>query len=229
MGIHSIQATTEKRSAVDDVFDRLHSDIISLRLAPGSKLSEVDIAKQYDVSRQPVREAFIRLNSLKLLEIRPQRATLVRKISQREILNARFIRTAVESEVVRRACVVDDGRHHPEIEENLHLQSLAVDEMNASDFHTLDYEFHYLICASAECEFAYQTIAQNKAHVDRLCMISLSSQEGLREIYDDHAGIYDHLKNKNEDGLVALLRLHLTRLDRTVASARQTCAEYFED
>ncbi len=229
MGMQSIQVSTPRRSAVDDVFDQLHNEIISLRLAPGTKLSEVDVAGQFQVSRQPVREAFIRLGNMRLLEIRPQRATLIRKISKSEILNSRFIRTAVETEVVRRACGVYDGQYAEAFEQNLEQQKRSVDGLNAVDFHALDYVFHHLICASAQCEFAFETISQNKAHVDRLCMISLSSREGLAEIYEDHLGIYEHLKAKYEAGLVNLLRQHLTRLDSTVETARSARPEFFED
>ena len=75
-----------RHTNADSVFERLHSDIVSLRLAPGTKLSEIEVAKRSDVSRQPVREAFIRLSDMNLLKIRPQKATVVRKISIREIL-----------------------------------------------------------------------------------------------------------------------------------------------
>ena len=114
-----------RRSAADEVFNKLHGDIVSLRLLPGTKLSESEIAKQCDVSRQPVREAFIRLNNKGLLTVRPQKATLVRKISIREILNARFIRTAVEVEVVRKACSSAVDVNFEQIDINLKEQSHA--------------------------------------------------------------------------------------------------------
>ncbi|MGI9465275.1 MAG: GntR family transcriptional regulator [Aestuariivirgaceae bacterium] len=219
----------ERRTVVDDVFERLRSDIVSLKLVPGTKLSEVEVAKQMDVSRQPVREAFIRLSNLKLLKIRPQKATVVRKISEREILNSRFIRTAIELEVVRKACKVAGQPYETEFAQNLARQLEAVNDLDAGRFHNLDYEFHGLICAVANCDFAYTTIAESKAHVDRLCMLSLSTKEGLQEIYDDHVKIHDRLKNKDEEGLVALTRLHLTRLDKTLAAARLAHEDYFED
>ena len=62
MNIHSLDRGAERRTTVDCVFERLHADIINLNLLPGAKLSEVEVARQMDVSRQPVREAFIRLD-----------------------------------------------------------------------------------------------------------------------------------------------------------------------
>lgn len=229
MSIEAIDHKIERRTTVDDVFERLYADIISLRLVPGTKLSEVEVAKQMDISRQPVREAFIRLSNQKLLRIRPQKATVVRKISEREILDSRFIRTAVEVEIVRKACRLGDRSYDDAFMQNLQQQQLAVDGLDANRFHNLDYAFHHLICTAADCDFAYKTLAENKAHVDRLCMLSLSTREGLQEIYNDHAKIFDRLKNGDEEGLVELTRLHLTRLDKTLAAVRLVHEDYFED
>ncbi|MXW87614.1 MAG: GntR family transcriptional regulator [Boseongicola sp. SB0667_bin_21] len=53
-------ARVDRRTNADDVFDYLHGEIVSLRLLPGTRISEIEVAGQFDVSRHPVREAFIR-------------------------------------------------------------------------------------------------------------------------------------------------------------------------
>ena len=65
----------ELRTSVDDIFDVLRKEILSLALRPGDKLSETDVAARFGVSRQPVRGAFNRLANQDLLVIRPKRAT----------------------------------------------------------------------------------------------------------------------------------------------------------
>ena len=64
-----------RRTSVDLVFEHLYQGINSLNLLPGTKISEADIAARFDVSRQPVRHAFSRLEILELVVIRPQKAT----------------------------------------------------------------------------------------------------------------------------------------------------------
>ena len=78
-----IMTTHHRGTNADDVFDQLHSQIVSLEMLPGTRISEVEIASQFKVSRQPVREAFIRLANLDLLLVRPQRATEVRGFHRR--------------------------------------------------------------------------------------------------------------------------------------------------
>ena len=77
----------------------LRRRIVTGDLRPGMRLSEQDIADQYDLSRQPVREAFIRLAAEGLLEVRPQRGTFVTRINMDWVLDTRFIREATEADI----------------------------------------------------------------------------------------------------------------------------------
>ncbi len=88
---------------VPQIINRLRQAIIELRLEPGQPLSEKEIALLYGVSRQPVREAFIKLAEAGLVQVLPSRGTYVTKISVKEVLNARFVREAIECAVVREA------------------------------------------------------------------------------------------------------------------------------
>lgn len=229
MNIETIQSKIDRRTAADDIFEQLRAEIISLRLKPGTRISEVEFANQFDVSRQPVREAFIRLSKMNLLEIRPQKATLVRKISDREILHARFLRVAVELEVIRLACKVEDNPFEAAFEANLKAQEIALAEGKVTEFHELDYDFHNLICATAKCDFAFDTIADSKTHVDRLCLISLSTERGMYEVFTDHQHLYQALRDGDAIEMERLTRLHICRLDDTLENARQRHPEYFEN
>lgn len=79
----------ERRTTADVVFERLRDEIVSLELLPGTKLSEIDVAKRFDISRQPVSDAFSRLGNLELLLVRPQKATVVRGFSMERVAHAR--------------------------------------------------------------------------------------------------------------------------------------------
>jgi len=219
----------ERRTSADVVFDHLYNEIITLGLLPGTKISEVEIANQFDVSRQPVRDAFSRLGNLDLLLIRPQKATVVKKFSNRSILSARFTRTAVEVEVLHRACQGRDKKFDARIEKNLAQQQAAIDVVDTDRFHRLDYEFHRLLCEAARCGFAFQTIADNKAQVDRLCLLSLADNTDMQALYDDHIDVFSGVKDGDIDKVSQAIRRHLGRLDGTVETIRQAHLEYFED
>jgi DNA-binding GntR family transcriptional regulator len=220
---------TARLTTTEEVFRQLRSDIVSLRLDPGSKVSEVEVAKAFNVSRQPVREAFMRLGKLNLLLIRPQKATRVRKISHQDIRNTRFIRASVEVEVVRAACAERNDQALAMIRENLKQQRLAFETGDPIMMRDLDYEFHRLICVAADRLPAFQVIAENKTHTDRVCTLELADISGMAEVLEGHTAIYDAIVLGDEELAVSRSRSHLMHLDGTLSRACKNYPEFFED
>ena len=67
------QETRDSDPVRQRLYQVLRQSIIQMVLAPGRALSEKEIADTFSVSRQPVREAFIRLSEAGLVEVKPQR------------------------------------------------------------------------------------------------------------------------------------------------------------
>ncbi len=221
--------TLERTTSSDVVFDELFEKITRLELLPGTKISETDVAKSFGYSRQPVREAFTRLANLNLLMVRPQRATIVRPFSRKLISNARFVRTAVELEVVRAAALDRDKSVDAALKANLREQADAISAGDVGAFHDLDYQFHKLLCASAKQTFAFEIIADNKAQVDRLCMLALTSKEAMETLYHDHQALLQALFSGQAQAADQVLRTHLDRLTPTIDAIYTTHNAYFDD
>jgi len=218
----------ERRTSVDEVFDYLHDQITSLELRPGDKISEADIAARFGVSRQPVRDAFSRLANLDLLLIRPQRATEVRRFSMREIEKSRFVRAAVEKEVLRRASALCSAEGAEMLDAALTEQDKALEASDVARFGKLDYEFHKTICEIAQASFAFDVIMTEKAKVDRLCRLALSKERRLPDLVTDHKRIAEAIKSHDTDQAVEVGMFHLSRLDETIDLISETNENYFE-
>lgn len=218
----------ERRTTTDVVFDQLYDEIVSLKLLPGTKLSEADVARRFGVSRQPVRDAFSRLGNLDLLLIRPQKATEVRGFSMRHVANARFVRLAVELEVIRHACSVWDDKRAGLLEQNLLQQQFAVENDQQDTFHTLDYQFHKLICELGDRPLAFETIEECKRKIDRLCVLSFGRENESAVLLEDHRKLAQALKRGAADEAADIAREHLGRLDETIADIHRSHSEYFE-
>lgn len=218
----------QRRTATDVVFDQLHEEIASLKLLPGAKLSETDIAQRFGVSRQPVRDAFSRLERLDLLLIRPQKATEVRGFSLQRIEHARFVRLAVELEVIRYACSIWDKARAEALEQNLQQQHQSLVNEQPDAFHELDYQFHKLICELGDCPMAFRTIEECKKKVDRLCVLSLDRKNEFAVLLDDHERLAKALKNGLAEDATTVARRHLARLDDTISDIHLKHSEYFE-
>ncbi len=218
----------ERRTSTDVVFDQLYEEIASLKMLPGTKLSEAEVAKRFGVSRQPVRDAFNRLDNLDLIVIRPQKATIVRGFSMKHIAHARFVRLAVELEVVRCACQIWDKASAAALSQNLEQQQRAIGKADPEELHALDYRFHKIICDRGGSPMAFETIQECKRKIDRLCTLSHTRKNELKAIYDDHQEMARALKTGGPDAAAAATRRHLSRLDDTIAEIHETHPEYFE-
>ena len=218
----------ERQTSADMVFERLHQEIVSLELLPGTKLSEVEVARRFDVSRQPVREAFSRLNNLDLVRVRPKKATVVRGISLERIAQARFIRMAVELETVRQACNVWDSEKADALQLNLDQQRIAL-ESAPENFHDLDSQFHTLICELAACPRAIDVISECRLKIDHLCSLSLARKSEAATLFQDHMELAKALKSKRHEHAIEIARLHLSRLDNIIEQIHQSHPEYFEE
>ena len=218
----------DRRTSVDVVFDHLHKSIVTLALLPGDKISEAEIASQFGVSRQPVRDAFSRLENLDLLMIRPQKATEVKRFSLHEITKSRFVRASVEAEVLRRAAAAATPADALTLDAALAQQAIVVKAGNYEQFSKLDYAFHQELCKIAKVEFAFEVISFEKANVDRLCMLSLSKEDRMDQLLKDHTAIADRIKTGDAQGAVDAGMIHLSRLDATIDAIFERNPDYFD-
>ncbi|GAA6182538.1 MULTISPECIES: GntR family transcriptional regulator [unclassified Shimia] len=219
---------TGGRTSVDAIFNFLHEEILTLRLRPGDRISEAEIAARFNVSRQPVRDAFSRLANLELLKIRPKRATEVRRFSMREIKKSRFVRVAVETEVLRRACIHCDTFGAARLDEAIAAQEKAAQTSDVDGFARLDYEFHQILCDIAKAEFAYDVIVAEKTKVDRLCVLGLEKEQQMPVLVQDHRKIAEAVKAHDAEVAMAAGLAHFSRLDDTIERIRTSNANYFE-
>lgn len=216
-----------RASVADQVFDALHQQVLSLALPPGTKISEAEVAKQLNVSRQPVRDAFYRLSKLGFLVIQPQRATQVSQIQIQDVLRARFIRTAIEVEVMRRAAHGLSEADFVALDANMAAQQAAVATGDRVAFHRLDDGFHQLLCQCAGVGFVWDAVYESKAHTDRLRYLSLA--EGSERAMTEHARILQALRERDERAAVAELRHHLGQIEQTISAVRAAHHSWFSD
>ena len=63
---HPMQAQDDSETLSENVFRRIQAAIVKGEIAPGSKISEPELARTYGISRGPLREAIHRLEGQRL-------------------------------------------------------------------------------------------------------------------------------------------------------------------
>lgn len=215
-------------SVADQVFDQLQSSILTLELPPLTRISEAEVARQMGVSRQPVREAFKRLAKLGFLHIRPQSGTTVSLICEQAVLHARFIRTALEVKTCRTASAARDPAGLARLGALIAEQKDAIAAEDRSRFHALDDAFHQEICALAGAGYVWDLIQQNKAHMDRIRMLSLSTSS-QQQALTEHIALRDAIAAGQPDAAEAVITRHLDRILVLIAEVKALDHHYFQD
>lgn len=198
-------------STTPQVYDWLRAAILHGELPPGSRLSEGEIGKQIGVSRQPVREAFIRLTSEGLAEVRPQRGTYITRISIAAVLSARLIREAVESDLIRMVAEKAKPELVAALDLEINQQRAAIARDDITDFVRLDDRFHYLLACAAGHEAVWTVLEGLKSHMNRLRHITVRAFDAHRLI-DQHAAIVDGLRRGDAEAAEQAMRKHLREL-----------------
>lgn len=209
------------------IFRLLRQEIVTAKIPPGVLLSEKEISSRFAVSRQPVREAFIKLAEAGLVQILPQRGTLVVKISANEVVEGGFIRQAVECAVARRLALQISPSQLMALEHNLHQQRFAAQEGQADVFLLLDDQFHQLLARFAGCELAWQTIESIKATMDRVRFLSLDMVSPPEVLIQQHAQIITALQAQDADAVEAAMATHLQEIGRSVSEIARQSSDWF--
>lgn len=211
------------------LFTLLRRSIAELRLPPGSALSEKEIAARYGVSRQPVREAFIKLSETGLVEIRPSRGTFVVKISVREVANARLVREAIETEMARHAARLATPAHLAVLRDLIGRQKAAAAADDYAGFNTFDETFHRAIGDIVENDFALRIVETARFQTDRVRLLSLPDASPLNVLIGQHEAILAGLEGRDGEAAARAMRRHLREILIALPSIAAAHPEFFDD
>lgn len=207
----------------------LRRSIAELRLPPGSALSEKDIAARFAVSRQPVREAFIKLSEAGLVEIRPSRGTWVMKISVREVANARFVREAIETELARHAARLATAGQLAALEDLVAGQRTAAAAGDFARFNGLDEGFHRAIADIVGNDLAQRIVEAARFQTDRVRLLSLPDASPLQVLIGQHERILGRIAARDGEGAARAMSRHLREILLALPSIAAAHPGYFSD
>jgi DNA-binding GntR family transcriptional regulator len=222
-----VWAAPATRNARSHALEIIRSKIISLELAPGSQLSENELAGQLGLSRTPVRESLILLAEERLVTVVPQVGTLVAPIVESEIATAQFVRESLELAALAESV----GRATPAQIEGLNqvveAQRSADRHDDTGRFFVLDEEFHFSLMDISGHGAAWRTVGQAKSHLDRARRLSLATTSQLTVLIDQHQQIIDSLASGDAGAAASALRGHLRKVFDDIGAIREKNPEFF--
>ncbi len=209
------QASTEKESTKsENLTEYLIEAIVEGQRAPGSKISEPELAKQFQVSRGPLREALMRGEGLGLIERIPHIGARVNQLSPTKLVELYAVREALEGMAARLAARNITEIELAGLESLLSTHSTHIDQVEgASYFHQQgDFDFHYRIIQACRNQQLIGLLCDELYHLLRMYRYqSPRSHSRPVEALEELKFILRAIRQRDEELAEMLMRRHISR------------------
>lgn len=224
-----LASRAESAPAAQRIYDILRERIVSLELPPGATLSRVELAKEFDVSLTPIREAMQRLEQDGLIRIIPQSKTVVTKIDVAQLYEVHFLRVAVEAEVARRLAETPDPALLKKARAILTMQETLIDNLEEiSLFNDLDEAFHQTLFAGVGQMNLHAMLKAKAGHLSRLRRLDLPKEGKVRKIMRGHWAVLEAIEAGNPLAAQEAMRDHLAGSVKRIEEMRREHPNYFK-
>ena len=196
-------------SIADIVYRKIKKQIFTKKLLLGQKLLDSELADEFKVSKTPVREAFLRLKSEGLLEIRPRSGTLVFRFSKDDLFSLVQARIYVEVGALRCAYAADPTRLAAAMENSVSLAKTYLEKEIFSEYLSMDKDFHAIILSHSRNVYleTYYNIIFDKITILR-SYLSLA-KDFIENSVEGHHIISEHIANDMVDAACTRLQTHI--------------------
>ena len=216
-----------RESGRDYALRNIKANIVNLELAPGSQISENELAVEMGLSRTPVREALIELSKVEIIESHPQRKSTVSLIDYDLVEESRFMRNLLECAVVELVCEMAGPMDVERLNANIRLQSFYLDGTYTNELMALDNQFHGMLFEIAKKSRIFELIQNIAIHFDRVRGMALSSVKDLK-VVQDHQEQVEFIRQRDAKAARELMEVHLNRYKIDAAEIRETYPQYFK-
>ncbi|MDR0707315.1 MAG: GntR family transcriptional regulator [Treponema sp.] len=209
------------------VYTALRKNILNLNLEPGTAISEKEIAGRYQVSRTPVREAFINLSQEGLVQVIPQKGTLVSLIDLNRVDQEFFLRENLELAVQTSFLENSRPEHFARLEELVEKQAKVLAQEQYIEFLNYDDVFHHVFFEAAGQELSWQVLETFCGHYHRVRLLTVWFRDIAQDILHQHDSLIKTLRKKNPDAARRELKNHLNQLKVEEPMLKEKFPRYF--
>ena len=204
------RTNTQGKTSADYVYERIRSGIFDKTLVSGQRLPEIVIAKEYNVSRTPVREALRRLENEGLVQIVPGWGACLASPTRQEIIDTYEVRENLEIMAIRKASQLITPLQICLLEEQIDSEKKAFEKKNLELYMNVNDAFHLIIAESSDNKTlaGYVKNILSRAYVQTIFFESFFNFANNPSL-DEHIRLVEALKKHDEDMCVRLMQEHI--------------------
>lgn len=209
--LSSLRGIQERRTLAHDVLETLRQAIWERQLQPGIRLREEELAEALNVSRGPVREAFIQLELEGLVIREPNRGASVARLAPEDLEEVFSLRMALEKLAVSLAVRNHSAEHVTQLQDVLGEMSTVLEEhVTEKRAAELDISFHEIIIkASGHKRLSlFWSILRPQIYVFLLSR-NVANADFREYMLPGHQRIADAIIEGDEESAAQLIEAHL--------------------
>lgn len=199
-------------TAADKVFLQLQQAIVEGQIAAGSKISEPELAKRYDVSRATLRDAISRLEKCHLVERQANVGARVVNCTVEGLLDLYIAREALEGMACRQAAEKMSDEEIVDMKAMLeqHAKAKALQDGIAYYQEEGDLDFHYKVILGSHNQQLINILCGQLYHLLRMyrCQFGMNSPRASKA-FDEHSRIIDAIADRDGELAEILMRRHI--------------------
>ncbi|SJZ37522.1 DNA-binding transcriptional regulator, GntR family [Pilibacter termitis] len=223
---HTFKYATE--SSRDFVYRTIQESIVEFYLRPNERISEVAISEELNLSRTPIREALILLESESLIEVRPKVGTYVTKIETDSVKTVVFMRKVIEAEIIRLACEQFSEEDFAAVSQILNAQKTLLSLHDEFDsLFSLDNSFHQAIYKAVGKEETWFKLQKLSSPFNRARKLDIMLGNAIEKRIDEHEELLEIIKNKEIEKIDDFVKKHLNNVDDLLERLHENFSEYF--
>lgn len=219
--MNAVPTTVKIRKALENA-------IVDGRYPPGLKLDPEQLAREFDCSRTPIREALQQLQESGLVRVVPKRGTFVSQWNVDEITERVEVMAEIEAMCARLAARRISESELDELETAHEACRQMVESGNADGYYAENSTFHHCIYRATHNEFLQQEATRLHAILQPYRRLQLQARNRMKHSYSEHDAIVTAIRAGDGDAASLAMRDHVIvqgdRYHDLVAALRQGAA-----
>lgn len=197
----------------DIIAEALKESILNGELEGGQQLKQEEIAKYYNSSMTPIREALRRLEAQGLVKFYPNKGAIVSELSADEVKEIFEIRILLEKGALEFAI---DNLNNNDIEYARSILQRMDNERTSKNLSELNWEFHNTLYKASSRQRLLELIGHAHINVERYMRIYLLDMNYHSTSQQEHYKILEACKDKNKEIAGILLKQHMEKASKSL-------------
>lgn len=216
-----------RQSLSDSIYEILLDQLVDGTIKAGSAMNIESMAREFDVSPTPIREALARLEATGLVErqaLKGYRAAPL--FTTEQLVQLMTTRLIIEAPATRLACLNADDSFVRALHDNVQrMRVLAETKASHGQYRHADEEFHDLIAQQADNPFLFRAYKSLEAHVQRFRLFGALGASDVAFAVEEHSAILDAISRRDAELAETVMSEHILHARARALDERKNVAD----